>query len=85
MSAARTSGVSMMIASQVFSDPKVILMIIVTVILMTFVLPPTAYVVGPHQPLGPRGHCGKPLEPFSNNNPCSRCFLSSGWDTQLVR
>jgi len=46
MSGARNSSISLMIASQVFDDPDVLLMITLTVILMLLILLPTAYWFG---------------------------------------
>jgi BASS family bile acid:Na+ symporter len=46
MSGARNASISLMIASQVFKDPGVLLMITLTVILMLFILLPTAYWFG---------------------------------------
>jgi hypothetical protein len=46
MSGARNAGISFMIASQVFKDQGVLLMITLTVILMLFILLPTAYWFG---------------------------------------
>lgn len=46
MSGARNASISLMIASQIFNDQRVLLMITVTVILMLIILVPTAYVLG---------------------------------------
>ncbi len=46
MSGARNSSVALMIASQVFDNPDVLLMITLTVILMLVILLPTAYWLG---------------------------------------
>jgi len=46
MSGARNASIALMIASQVFDDPDVLLMITLTVILMLVILLPTAYWFG---------------------------------------
>lgn len=46
MSGTRNAGIALMIASQVFKDPGVLLMITLTVILMLVILLPTAYWFG---------------------------------------
>jgi len=46
MSGSRNAGIALMIASQGFEDPGVLLMITLTVILMLVILLPTAYWVG---------------------------------------
>jgi len=46
MSGARNAGIALMVASQVFGDPDVLLMITLTVILMLVILAPAAYWFG---------------------------------------
>lgn len=49
MSGTRNASISLMIAAQVFTDPRVLLMIIVTAVLMLVLLVPAAYLLGHRQ------------------------------------